>query len=126
MKNTNRPVNLDLTTIQFPATAIVSILHRVSGVILFIGVGLLIPLLYCSLESQEGFYKVQNLLATHAGKFVIWGILTALAFHIVAGLRHLIMDLGFWEEMDSGTCSANMSFLVTLGLSIAAGVWLWL
>lgn len=126
MNKTHRPVNLDLSTIQFPATAIASILHRVSGVILFVGIGILLVLLHYSLTSDDSFHAIQELLQTFIGKFVIWGIVTAFIYHAIAGIRHLVMDFGFWEELEPGTRSAQVSFILTLILSIAAGVWLWL
>ncbi|MGL5372028.1 MAG: succinate dehydrogenase, cytochrome b556 subunit, partial [Plesiomonas shigelloides] len=52
--NKQRPVNLDLKTISFPITAIASILHRVSGVITFIALGILLWLLSLSLSSEQG------------------------------------------------------------------------
>ena len=57
-----RPVNLDLRTIRFPVTAIASILHRVSGVITFVAVGILLWLLGVSLSSPEGFQTAEYLL----------------------------------------------------------------
>lgn len=57
-----RPVHLDLQTIRFPATAIASILHRVSGVIMLFAVGILIWLLNQSLASPESFAATQSLL----------------------------------------------------------------
>lgn len=123
--NKQRPVNLDLSTIRFPATAVASILHRVSGVILFFGVGILLCLLGMSLASEQGFNDVTGFASHPIGAFILWGILTALAYHLVGGIRHLIMDMGFWEELESGTTSANVSFAITAVLSVLAGVWLW-
>ncbi|MBD1389645.1 succinate dehydrogenase cytochrome b556 subunit [Neiella sp. HB171785] len=123
--NKQRPVNLDLSTIRFPATAVASILHRVSGVILFFGVGILLCLLGMALASEQGFADVAGFANNPFGIFILWGILTALAYHLVGGIRHLIMDMGFWEELDSGTSSANVSFAITAVLSVLAGVWLW-
>ncbi|MCE1787313.1 succinate dehydrogenase, cytochrome b556 subunit, partial [Enterobacter hormaechei] len=57
-----RPVNLDLQTIHFPVSAIVSILHRVSGVITFVAVGILLWLLGMSLSSQEGFQQAADIM----------------------------------------------------------------
>ncbi|PWC26144.1 MULTISPECIES: succinate dehydrogenase cytochrome b556 subunit [Brenneria] len=121
-----RPVNLDLQTIQFPVTAIASILHRVSGVITFVAVGILLWLLGLSLSSAEGFLRAAELLDNFIVKFVVWGILTALAYHIVGGLRHLMMDLGYIEEdLVAGTRSAKISFVITVALSLLAGVLVW-
>lgn len=75
MKDT-RPVNIDLTTIRFPLTAILSITHRITGVIIFIGVAILLYLLGLSLESEAGFAEAQQLLSSPLAKFVVWGIVS--------------------------------------------------
>ncbi|WBT56894.1 succinate dehydrogenase cytochrome b556 subunit [Kosakonia oryzendophytica] len=121
-----RPVNLDLATIRFPVTAIASILHRVSGVITFVAVGILLWLLGLSLSSQEGFLTASAIMGSFFVKFIIWGILTALAYHAVGGIRHMLMDLGWLEEtFEAGKRSANLSFVITVVLSILAGVLVW-
>ncbi|MGL5391795.1 MAG: succinate dehydrogenase, cytochrome b556 subunit [Shewanella sp.] len=120
-----RPVHLDLQTIRFPATAIASILHRISGVIMLFAVGILMWLLNSTLASAESFAGVQALFDNLVVKFVLWGILTALAYHLFGGLRHLIMDTGRMEELASGTASAKAVFALTVAFSIVAGVWVW-
>lgn len=120
-----RPVNLDLATIRFPAAAISSILHRVSGVIMLVAVGLLVWALSVSLQSPQGFASIHELFTGWFAKFVAWGIFTALAYHLLAGVRHMIMDLGYWEELDSGRISAQAIFVLAIILSALAGVWLW-
>lgn len=121
-----RPVNLDLTTIRFPVTAIASILHRVSGVITFVAVGILLWLLGLSLSSQEGFLTASSVMSSFFVKFIMWGILTALAYHVVVGIRHIMMDTGVLEEtLVAGKRSAMISFVITVVLSILAGVLVW-
>lgn len=121
-----RPVNLDLQTIQFPVTAIASILHRVSGVITLVAVGILLWLLGISLCSQEGFLQAATIMNSFFVKFIFWGILTALAYHICGGIRHLLMDFGCIEEnLATGIRSAQVAFVLTVVLSILAGVLLW-
>ncbi|AIA70312.1 succinate dehydrogenase cytochrome b-556 subunit [Pectobacterium atrosepticum SCRI1043] len=121
-----RPVNLELQTIQFPVTAIASILHRVSGVITFVAVGILLWLLGTSLSSEEGFLRAAEIMDSFIVKFIVWGILVALAYHIVGGIRHLLMDFGYIEEdLAAGKRSANLSFIITVVLSILAGVLVW-
>lgn len=121
-----RPVNLELQTIQFPVTAIASILHRVSGVITFVAVGILLWLLGTSLSSEEGFLRAAEIMDSFIVKFIVWGILVALAYHIVGGIRHLLMDFGYIEEdFAAGKRSANISFIITVVLSILAGVVVW-
>lgn len=124
--NKQRPVNLDLKTIRFPITAIASILHRVSGVITFIALGILLWLLSLSLSSEQGFAQAQAITDTFLVKFILWGILTALAYHVVGGVRHLLMDLGFGEEnLAVASRSARIAFAITIVLSLLAGVLVW-
>jgi succinate dehydrogenase / fumarate reductase, cytochrome b subunit len=120
-----RPVHLDLQTIRMPAAAIASILHRISGVIMLFAVGILIWLLNASLASAESFAGVQALFDNFVMKFVIWGILTALGYHLFGGLRHLVMDSGRWEELASGTASAKAVFALAIAFSIIVGIWVW-
>ena len=120
-----RPVHLDLQTISFPATAIASILHRISGVIMLFAIGILLWLLNSTLTSAEGFASVQSLFDGFVMKFIIWGILTALGYHLLGGIRHLIMDTGHWEELASGVSSAKATFVLAVVFSIIAGIWVW-
>ena len=121
-----RPVNLDLRTIRFPVTAVASILHRVSGVITFVAVGILLWLLGVSLSSEEGFQTASAIMDSFFVKFIMWGILTALAYHVVVGIRHMLMDFGYLEEtFAAGQRSANISIIITVVLSLLAGVLVW-
>ncbi|MGF1737484.1 succinate dehydrogenase cytochrome b556 subunit [Photobacterium satsumensis] len=123
--NKPRPVNLDLQTIRFPLTAIASILHRVSGVITFVAVAILLWLLSLSLSSPEGFTSAAGIVDSFFVKLVLWGILTALFYHIVVGIRHLLMDMGYFEEMETGIKSAKVSFVIVGVLSLFAGGLVW-
>lgn len=120
-----RPVNLELNTISFPPSAIASILHRVSGVIMLVLVGLLVWLLAISLSSPEGFTQARDVLANPFVKFVVWGLMTALGYHLLAGIRHIVMELGYGEELKSGNASAKFVIALAVVLSVLAGVWLW-
>jgi succinate dehydrogenase / fumarate reductase cytochrome b subunit len=120
-----RPIYLDVTKYRYPNTAIVSILHRVSGVILF----LYIPFLLCALDrsvsSGEEFQGLVLSLDLPIMKILAWGFLAALIFHLVAGIRHLLMDMGIGESHRGGRLGANIVFIVSALLILAAGVWLW-
>ncbi len=120
-----RPVNLDLSTVKFPITAIASITHRVTGVILLGAVLVLLWMLDTSLESEQGFLFIQSLLDSILAKLVIWGILSALAYHLVAGLRHMVMDMGHWETLAGGKASARGAMALSVVLIVLAGVWVW-
>lgn len=121
-----RPVNLDLKTIHFPITAIASILHRVSGVMLFVGIAILLYLLGVSLDGETGFLKAVSLADNIFIKFILWGILTAFAYHAIGGFRHILMDFGVIKEtLESGTKTAKISFIITGILSVLALILVW-
>lgn len=123
----DRPVNLDLTKVRFPITAIASILHRVSAVIVWVGLGFLLCALCTALESPEGFQKVQTALQENFfAKFVLWGLLTALAYYCAGTAKHLIQDLGFFEEFAGGKKISWAAILIGVALSVYAGVKIWL
>jgi succinate dehydrogenase / fumarate reductase cytochrome b subunit len=120
-----RPVNLDLRTISMPATANASILHRVTGVALFFALLFVIGVWALSLQSAESFAYAKELIAGPIGKFIAHGTLAVLSYHMLGGFRHLIMDMGFWEELESGNVSAKITIALWLVTVVIAGVWIW-
>ncbi len=121
----NRPVNLDIGTISFPLPAIASITHRISGVILFVGVGVLLWMLDASLASQASFDELMSTLQSPLAKLVIWGIVAALIYHSIAGIKHLIMDMGVGETLEGGQLGAKLTVGISTVLIILAGLWIW-
>ncbi len=120
-----RPVNLNLFKFKFPVMAIVSILHRLSGVIIFLAIPAMLYILHQSLISQTSFMSLQNALQHIASKILIWVMLSAVLFHLFAGIRHLIMDLGYAESRMGGRISAWTVLSVAFISILLAGVWLW-
>lgn len=121
-----RPVNLDLGTFKYPITAITSILHRISGVILFPCVFLMLYALGKSLSSEEGFNEMKAMLSTPLAKIIVWLVVSALAYHLVAGIRHLIMDMGVGETLEGGKRGSMIVLVGTVVLVAVAGVWIWM
>ena len=121
-----RPVNLDLGTFTHPLISVVSITHRISGVILFVGLVFLFNLFDTSLEGAAGFASAQTLLQENFfAQFATWGLLAALGFHFSAGIKHLVMDLGHGEELEAASKAAKFVIGLTVVLAILAGVWVW-
>ncbi|WP_313741241.1 succinate dehydrogenase, cytochrome b556 subunit [Pseudomonas sp. MLB6B] len=120
-----RPVNLDLRTIKLPITGVTSFLHRVSGIILFLGLGIMLYALSNSLESADGFGEVKAYMTSPLAKFVAWGLLSALLYHLVAGVRHLIMDMGVGETLEGGKLGSKIIIAISVVLIVLAGVWIW-
>ena len=125
MKTQERPVNLDLTKFSFPLPALASITHRITGVVLFVGIAFGLWALDLSLRSPEGFSEAARLVGSPFGGFVAWGLLTALAYHFVAGVKHLFMDWGFGETLEGARLGSQVTIAATLVLSVLAGVWVW-
>lgn len=120
-----RPMNLDLTTIHFPIMAVVSILHRISGVVLFLFSPFILWLFDQSLSSSTHFLNIQAVLSEPLMKWLIWAFLAALFYHLVAGIRHLCMDFGVGDSLQGGHLGARLVIIGTVILTLLAGVWLW-
>ena len=117
-------VNLDLTTIHFPITAIASILHRISGVALFLLTPLVIWLWAQTLLSAAGSAQVQALIQAFWLKFLLWAFLSSLIYHLIAGVKHLFLDLGFGESIAAARLGAQLSLALFAVLAVLAALWL--
>ena len=121
----NRPVNLELTTIKFPITALASISHRVTGVLLFVSSVLLVWALDASLASEESFNQLVKLLSSTGAKAALWAFLVTFSYHALAGIRHLIMDAGIGEDFKGGALGARILFIASGLAAVAWGIVLW-
>ena len=122
----NRPINLDLTTLKFPVMAITSILHRISGILLFLLFPLMIYFFEMSLRNAGTFAELHSWLETCLlCKLVVWGFGVAILYHLLAGLRHVVMDLGYGETVQAGQKTSALILALTIGLSLVLGIWLW-
>jgi len=123
----DRPVHLPLIRLfaAMPVTAFASILHRLTGVLLFAGARFLCYLFDLALAGQAGFEQAAGILATPAGRVALWVILTALAFHFLAGVRHLLLDLHIGDSLAAGRAGAWLSLVLTLGAAAGLRVLLW-
>ena len=123
--NKQRPINLDLRTIKFPIPAIISILHRISGLALFFMIPFALCALALSLRSAEGFHTITTAFDCLWVKALVWLMLAGLIYHLVAGVRHLLMDLGIGDSLAAGRLSAKLVFIISIVLIVAVGSWLW-
>ncbi|MEE4246162.1 MAG: succinate dehydrogenase, cytochrome b556 subunit [Kangiellaceae bacterium] len=123
--NKQRPKNLNLMSISFPVTAISSILHRITGVFLVIGIPFLLYVLGQALNSPQGFNEASAIVSAGFGKLVLWATLAAITFHIIAGVRHLLMDAGIGETLEGGMLGSKIVLLLGIAAAIGLGVWLW-
>lgn len=126
MKNDHRPINVnpsDLMAFAWPLAALASITHRIAGVVLFVGVAFGLYALDMSLSSEAGFESLKAMIKSPIGMFVTWGLLAALAYHFVAGIKHLLMDLGVAETLEGSKFAAKVTILFSAVLIFLAGIW---
>lgn len=117
--------NFDLLTFSYPFTAIISILHRISGVFLFLLIPFLLWILETATSSLDGFTYIYTVLTNPFAKLILWLILLAFWYHLLAGIRHLLMDIGIGESLKSARFSGVVVVLLTITAALFIGSWLW-
>ena len=124
--NSPRNVSIrDLLRYKFPLTALVSIGHRISGVLVFLSLPGLLWFLCASVRDPDGFMAVKRCLATFSGGLMAFIFLAAFFYHALFGIKHLLMDCGFFEEKKSGFW-ASLVCLIIFGFAlIGLGVYVW-
>lgn len=116
---------LNLLQIRFPITAIVSILHRITGVLAFLAIPSMLWFLSQSVRSEKTFNNLKALMEQPCYKLFVIALLAALTYHIIAGVRHLMMDIGIGESK----CAGKISSYIVLGLFVVSlafiGYYIW-
>jgi len=120
-----RPKHLDLLRISLPLPAKVSILHRVSGALLFLALPFLIYQLDQSLDSADGFASAAEFFANPLAKLVVLALVWSYAHHFCAGIRYLLLDLHIGIDRIPANRSAMIVMVASLVLTALVGVQLW-
>ncbi len=122
-----RPKNLNLLTIRLPINALVSILHRATGCILFLLLPVLLGLYQFSLSSSESYAMVLAILKSPLSKLLLLGITWIFTHHFLAGIRHLVMDIHFLTSLMkarlTSRCVLVLDFCITLYVAVL--LWYW-
>ncbi|MEY4725870.1 MAG: Succinate dehydrogenase cytochrome b556 subunit [Pseudomonadota bacterium] len=118
----------DLPSYRLPAAGIVSILHRISGLIMFLLLPLLVWMFDTSVSSEISFAKFSAAFNVGLGfvpavlvKVVVLGLIWAYLHHLIAGVRHVYMDVCHAVSKEFGKSSAVFTLVVSLGLTAALG-----
>ena len=117
------PVFLNLAQIRFPIGAIASIAHRVSGVLLFIALPVVAVLLDTSLRDEAGFASVRDLISSPLAVVAAGVLVWALVHHVLAGIRHLLMDVGSGGELERARASARLVLIAAPALAVFLLSW---
>jgi succinate dehydrogenase / fumarate reductase cytochrome b subunit len=118
----------DLPSYCLPAAGIVSILHRISGLIMFLLLPLLVWMFDTSVSSEISFAKFSAAFTVGLGfvpavlvKVVVLGLIWAYLHHLIAGVRHVYMDVCHAVTKEFGKSSAIATLVLSLGLTAALG-----
>jgi succinate dehydrogenase / fumarate reductase, cytochrome b subunit len=114
---TNRPKNLNLFTIKLPINAVVSILHRASGVGLFLALPLILLALQYSVRSPESYATLTSWFDTWFIKLLLIGLSWAFFHHFFAGIRHLLQDIHWMTSLQKARFSGK-AVLVLVALAV--------
>lgn len=120
-----RPIDFGVRHHRLPPGALVSILHRISGLVLVAVLPFLLYALQLSLENASGYARVTGIFARDAGRIALFLVGSAFAHHFFAGVRHLLLDVHIGIERGGGRAGAAA---VLIADALAAGLlawWLW-
>jgi succinate dehydrogenase / fumarate reductase cytochrome b subunit len=120
-----RPKYLDLSRIRLPLPALVSILHRISGMALFVFAWALLYLLQESLRSPETHGHFAALTNHWLVKLFLIGMLWSFLHHFFAGLRHLFLDMRIADDLGPARATSVAVLATSLVLTAILGVLLW-
>jgi len=105
--------------------ALVSIGHRVSGFFLFLCLPWAIFMLSQAVSTPVQFQALTICLSHPLVKMVNWLLLVACAYHVIAGARHLMMDMGWGESLSVARATAILVLFLLVVVMVLAGVWIW-
>jgi succinate dehydrogenase / fumarate reductase cytochrome b subunit len=120
-----RPKHLALHLIKLPLPGLISILHRASGLALFLALPLLLLALQYSLRSIETYTRLMDVLDHPVVRLMLLGLLWAFLHHFCAGLRYLAIDLHYVRNLKQARDSSRIVLLVSLLLTVLIGAALW-
>ncbi len=116
-----RPVFLDLRRIRLPINALVSILHRVTGVLLIVSIPLVLWLFGLSLSGPDGYSEASAALGHPLGRVLLLGWFWLLMHHFFVGIRFLLLEVGIGETRQGSRDTAWAS----LAAGVVSAVLLW-
>lgn len=113
---------IDLMAYRLPMAGKVSILHRISGAILFLCLPILIALFGMSFSSQAGFDALGTVFGHPIVKIIALGLIWGYLHHFCAGIRYLILDLHIGVDKESAAKSASVVIGISLALTLVFGL----
>ena len=112
----------DLMCYRLPLAGLVSILHRISGAVMFLLLPFVLWMFDTSLRSQQGWGAIAGVLSAWPLKIIVLGLFWALAHHLCAGIRHVLMEVRHALSKQQGRRYAAVTLTVSLLLTAAFAV----
>ena len=124
--NDNRPFYLNLLKIRLPLPGIISIMHRISGVFMFIAIPFVVFIFDLSLRDAGGFQQATELLSHPLALLVMLVLLWSLVHHFFAGIRFLFIDfdIGLDKQPSIQTSWVVLALEVLVIAAILLGIYL--
>lgn len=122
MKTSNRPLSPHLSVYKPQITSALSILHRITGVILSVGSILVLYWLAAIAAGPEAFASANSLLGSWLGKLILFGWTLALFYHLFNGIRHLMWDTGSGFDLPT----VYLSGKVAIGAALVMTLLVWI
>ena len=116
------PTSPHLQIYRLPLTALLSITHRITGVLLAFGCVLLIAILAAAADSAASYEAIVPHLQSWYGQLLLIGLVFSLYLHFCNGVRHLIWDAGYGFELDTVDLTAKLA--IALAIALTAATWL--
>ena len=122
MNDSNNPLSPHLQIYRWHISSLVSITHRISGIINLIALILIFFWLLVLSFSENNYELFLLIINSFVGKFILIGFVWSMSFHLLSGIRHLAWDLGYGFEIKT----ANISGIIVIITSLVVTVLFWL
>jgi succinate dehydrogenase / fumarate reductase cytochrome b subunit len=119
MSQSKHPTSPHLQIYRLPLTALLSITHRITGVLLAFGCVILVCLLAAAADGVATYEAIVPHLRSWYGQLFLVGLVFSLYLHFCNGIRHLIWDVGYGFELDTVDLTAKLAIVVAIGLTVA-------
>ena len=119
MSNRKHPTSPHLQIYRLPLTALLSITHRMTGVILAFGCVILVVVLAAAADSAAAYQAIAAHFATWYGQIFLIGLVFSLYLHFCNGVRHLVWDIGWGFELGSVDLTAKLAIALAVALTVA-------
>ncbi len=122
MQSGQRPKYLNLMQIRLPLPGIVSIAHRISGVLMFLAIPFIAYMLHVVVRDEAGFLEIRTLMDNIIIKLALFVLIWSLLHHLFAGIRYLLIDFDVGVDKPTARASAAVVMAAAIVSAVITGV----